>query len=524
MTTAHKNLIIRVDAGGQIGAGHMMRCIALAQAWQDKGGRVVFLTHCESPMLQDQITDEGFNFIPIDKPHPHPSDLHSTLEVLSAISQQISTASPWFALDGYHFTPNFQKAIRENGHKLIVIDDMNHLPHYHADILLNQNIHAESLRYSCDSDTVKLLGCDYVLLRREFVKYRNWERKIPDKATKILLTMGGLDSKNVTLKAIEAINLLNDHDLEVKIVIGSLNRHLPVLQNAALHAPCSMHFILNATDMPDLMAWADVAISSGGSTSWEVAFTGLPNLIITLAHNQVGIANELGKVGAAVELGWHENVSTKQYAQALKKILEDMRLRSSLSEQGKKLVNGKGSQKIIKEMFVGKIELRKPRQEDCKLLWKWVNDPMVRQSAFNSKQITWKEHKAWFSNKLNDPQCVQYIALNGYDVSIGQIRFDIRESVAEIDYSIDKDFRGMGLGKMLLKSGIEAFCAEIEKPITIQGRVKKENQPSNRAFKYAGFLEADGTFIDGNDVTNPRNLTVLLYEKVLFPKERNGLN
>ena len=163
MTITHKNLLIRADADTHIGIGHVMRCIALAQAWQHQGGDVTFLSHCHSDRLRQWIIDEGFELISIEKPHPDTSDLSFTLN-------KLSTDSLWLVLDGYYFTPDYQKAIRENGYKLLVIDDMAHLDHYHADILLNQNIHSSSLPYSCTRDTVKLFNSQYVLLRREFLK------------------------------------------------------------------------------------------------------------------------------------------------------------------------------------------------------------------------------------------------------------------------------------------------------------------------------------------------------------------
>jgi spore coat polysaccharide biosynthesis predicted glycosyltransferase SpsG len=194
-----QNLIIRADADAHMGTGHIMRCIALAQAWQERGGDVTFLSHCDSEALRKRVIDEGFDFIPIEKPHPDSYDLGHTLKILEQFKIQNSKFKTWFVIDGYHFTPHYQKAIRENGYKLLVIDDMAHLDHYHADILLNQNIHASSLHYSCDRDTVKLMGCEYVLLRKEFLKYKDCKREIPEKAKKILVTMGGADPDNVTL-------------------------------------------------------------------------------------------------------------------------------------------------------------------------------------------------------------------------------------------------------------------------------------------------------------------------------------
>jgi len=513
-----KNLLIRADATTSIGTGHLMRCIALAQAWQDRGGKVTFLSNCESYELRQRIIDEGFDFLPIETPHPDTNDLGFTLDMLSAISHQPSATSPWLVLDGYHFTPDYQKAIRENSYRLLVIDDIAHLDHYHAHILLNQNIHASSLRYSYDRDIVKLLSCEYVLLRREFLKYKDWKREIPEKARKILVTMGGGDPDNVTLKVIKALNSLNDSDIEVKIVVGPANPNINSLEKELHNSPHAFGLLFSASNMPELMAWADIAISAGGSTCWEMAFMGLPSLIITLADNQAGIAEGLGKAGAGIDLGWHENISVKQCIQALKEILQDKNKRSRLSEQGQRLVNGKGKQKVIKAMIVGQIRLRRAQENDSELLWKWANDPEVRQSAFNSKNIAWEDHQTWFLNKQNDSNCVQYIALNRYDVPIGQVRFDIKDSVAEIDYSVGKDFRGMGLGKILLKRGIKLFCTEEENPITILGCVKKENEPSNRAFQGVGFLEVGEKTIDENDVIS----THIIYQLRFFPTKKAG--
>ena len=417
-------------------------------------------------------------------------------------------------MDGYHFAPDYQKAVKVNGYKLLVIDDMAHLNHYHADILLNQNIHAPSLRYSCDRDTEKLLGCEYVLRRREFLKYKSWKRKIPEKAKKILVTRGGADSKNVTLKIIKALNNLNNPDLEVKILSGPMNPNISSLEK-------ELHLSPSVKNMPELIAWADLAVSAGGSTCWELALMGLPSLRTIVADNQAGIAKGLGEAGgAAVDLGLHKNISVNHWSRALKEILPDKNKRSCLSEQGQTLINGKGRKNIMRAMLVGPLKLRKAQENDCELLWQWANDPEVREAAFNSENISWEDHQTWFLDKQNDPDCIQYIALNRHDNPIGQIRFDAKDSVANIDYSIDKEFRGMGLGKMLLKRGIEHFCAQEEKPVKIQGLVKWKNTPSNRSFQDAGFLKIDEKHIDGDKSPTPPTHTI--HQLLFFPTKKAG--
>ena len=140
-------LYIRADATTNIGTGHVMRCIALSQAWKDKGGQVVFISHCESKKLQERIIAEGFDFIYIENPHPHPADLDKTIETLSTMNYPSST-NDWLVVDGYHFDSMYQKKIKEAGYRLLWIDDYGHADRYYADIVLNQNISADASFYT----------------------------------------------------------------------------------------------------------------------------------------------------------------------------------------------------------------------------------------------------------------------------------------------------------------------------------------------------------------------------------------
>jgi len=341
-------LLIRADATTQIGTGHLMRCIALAQAWQDSGGRITFLSDCQSDVLRRHIIDEGFSFIPIKKRHPDPQDLTITLENLSAMSNQ-ALPKKWLVIDGYHFTTDYQKEIKESGYHLLVIDDYNHLPYYHADILLNQNINAHNLKYLCDADTIKLFGCTYTLLRQEFLKYKGLRREVPEKANKILVTLGGADPDNVTLSIIEAIKKLNDSTLDVKVVVGPANPNLKILKKTIHQMPSSIQ-LLHEANMPDLMQWSDIAISGGGSTCWELSFMGVPFFIIVMAQNQEGIAIGLDNAKVASSCGWFSQLSLHIISKQLKKLINDRKSRKKYSEKGRGLVDGLGAERIIDSM------------------------------------------------------------------------------------------------------------------------------------------------------------------------------
>ncbi len=341
-----KQLFIRVDANTQIGSGHLIRCLALAQAWRKKGGKVTFISVCESESLRNRIIYEGFELVKIKEPYPNQADFESTLSTIN----DLPTTKPWVVLDGYHFDTHYQRSIKNNGNPLLIIDDIVHFDHYVADIILNQNIYAGELSYSCEPETKLLLGTDYVLLREEFLAYKNWNRKIPEVAKKILVTMGGGDPNNVTLKVLKALNQVNVEDFKIKVVMGSSYQHLDTLKETAGNCKHSVELLQNVSSMPELMAWADLAVSAGGSTCWELAFMGLPIVLIGTAVNQFGVLKGLIACGIAINLGWHSSVSIEHISNRINNSIIDSVWFKSASIKGKELIDGFGCSKIIMNM------------------------------------------------------------------------------------------------------------------------------------------------------------------------------
>jgi UDP-2,4-diacetamido-2,4,6-trideoxy-beta-L-altropyranose hydrolase len=335
-------LIIRTDADARMGTGHLMRCLALAQAWQNQGGEAIFITACTSDSLRRRLSDEDFQVIALDYVYLEQAEWASTSNVLA------SHPGAWVVLDGYHFDPSYQLRIKEAGHPLLVIDDMAHLEHYYADIVLNQNIHARQLNYSCEPYTTLLLGTHYALLRREFWPWREWERTIPETARKVLVTLGGGDPDNQTLKVIRALHQVDINGLEATIVIGATNPHFQEIETAIRHSSLPINLVHNTSTMPELMYWAEAAISAGGSTCWEMAFIGLPIMVMVLSENQKGIAAGLAEKKAAINIGWYTEHSIEEIAVKLASLLENRELRCHMSRQGTKLVDGFGSERIEK--------------------------------------------------------------------------------------------------------------------------------------------------------------------------------
>ena len=339
-----KPLLIRADSSAQIGTGHVMRCVALAQAWQAGKGGAFFLSYCESQTLRQWIEAAGIHFHPLSYRHPHPADLPTTLALLRELRAEC------LAVDGYHFDPDYQRSVRAAGYRLLVIDDFAHSPAYHADLLLNQNIHAAQLGYACDPGTTLLLGPRYALLRPEFLSWRGWCRIIPKAARKVLVTMGGGDADNVTLRIIRMLQQIRGIELEARVAVGPACPHLKELRQVVADDDGHLRILTNVTDMPALMAWADVALAAGGSTCWELAFMGLPSVVMILAENQRGIAEALDGAGIAMNAGYFDRVSDARLAQALVGLLLAPERRRQMSQTGQQLVDGGGAGRVIETL------------------------------------------------------------------------------------------------------------------------------------------------------------------------------
>jgi UDP-2,4-diacetamido-2,4,6-trideoxy-beta-L-altropyranose hydrolase len=345
MPQAEMPLLLRADANARIGSGHVMRCLALAEAWQERGGQATFLTAMKSPSLRARLESEDVRTVEVAA---EPGDADDAGQA-AALARELNAS--WVVVDGYHFGAAYQQAIKDAGLRLLFIDDNGHAEHYCCDLLLNQNAHAcEGLYASREPGTRLLLGTRYSLLRREFWPWRQWRRRIAPVAGKVLVTLGGSDPDNVTLKVIRALGQTALQDVEATVLVGGDNPHYAELHAAAGESPTAIRLEQNATNVPELMAWADLAVSAGGSTCWELALMGLPSLVIVLAENQRLSSEALGARGAAVCLGWAERVSSEHLAAELCRLGRSRERRSEASRKARELVDGHGGTRVCDAM------------------------------------------------------------------------------------------------------------------------------------------------------------------------------
>lgn len=336
-------LLIRADASPQIGSGHVMRCLALSQAAVQQGGQVIMLLNPEARPLQHRLEQEGLRVRVVAAPS-------GTLEDAREVVQQSKTENiDGVIIDGYVFNEDYQRFLKENNIKLLCIDDYGHASHYYSDIILNQNIYASPDLYpSRESYTSLLLGSPYILFRQEFWQWSSWKREFHGKPHKILVTLGGGDVSKITEKVIRAIQAITLPDLEVIAIVKNRNLSNEWLWDFVNSSEINIQLLENINDMPALMAWADIAITGGGSTCWETALMKLPNLVIVLADNQIRIVEVLSSLRACLSLGKADSLTEQDISSNILDLLLNTETRLAMIEAQGFISTANGASRTLK--------------------------------------------------------------------------------------------------------------------------------------------------------------------------------
>jgi UDP-2,4-diacetamido-2,4,6-trideoxy-beta-L-altropyranose hydrolase len=486
-------ILIRADASVAMGTGHVMRCLALAQAWHDAGGRAIFAMAGPLPSVRERLLHEGVCILGISASAGTEEDAVRT----AALARE--HAVDWVVVDGYQFGRDYQQTLKAAGFKILFLDDYGHAGHYCADVVLNQNASADERAYeSREPYTRLLLGPQYCLVRREFKAWRDWRREIAPAGHRVLVTMGGSDPENFTERAIAALNSIEDDKLEATLVVGGTNARSEFLGEIVAKGKRKISLRRDVSNMAELMAWADVAVSAAGTTCWEMCLMGLPAVLVDLAENQTPVARALDRQGCAMHLGGPSDVSSVMLAETVEKLLSCEKNRRAMSMRCRELVDGRGTTRVVSALRGVRLRLRPAQQNDGRLLWEWANDSHVRSASFSSAPIPWADHVAWFAEKLQQDQCHIFIAEDEKGTPIGQIRFDGRaDGDCEVDVSTAKAWRGRGFAATLIRQAVPlvlnaGHCARLH------ALVKPGNVASVKAFEIAGFKRVGVEQVQGN--------------------------
>jgi len=499
----NKKLFIRADASVQIGTGHVMRCLTLADGLREHGAEVAFVSREFDGNLCGYIEEKGYivHRLPVSNEQEHNieanlkhaawlgADWQTDARQVEEIIKDLEFSPDWLVVDHYALDERWEDYLWPYVKKIMVIDDLADRPH-NCDLLLDQNFY-ENLesRYNglVPPSCKKLLGPKYALLRPEFREARKNLRERDGHVSRIMVFFGGSDPTNETVKALEAIRMLNRPDIAVDVVVGAFNPHRKVIEQIASDLPdCTCHF--NVEDMAAFMAGADLAVGAGGTTVWERCVIALPSLVASVAENQERTVSDMAESGYLLFLGRSEAVSVDSLYHALKIAIQSPWLLISFARKTRSLVDGNGVKRIAKEMLPIEITLRLANMDDCEAIYKWRNAEETRKYFFDYGLIKWEDHCRWLEDTIRNPNRILLVG-EFHDQEIGVLRYDHVGEAAAVSVYLLPGAHGQGLGPQLLRTGTDWVKQNFSDVKRIRAEVLFSNFPSKKAFEKAGYKE-----------------------------------
>ncbi|MCX2739108.1 UDP-2,4-diacetamido-2,4,6-trideoxy-beta-L-altropyranose hydrolase [Pontibacter anaerobius] len=468
-------VVFRADGNSRIGLGHVVRSMALAQMLQGEFS-CVFAIQQPEESLEKQLCQvcTAVVLLPVQDVAEREA---------AYLAEQVLRPTDVVVLDGYRFDKSYQQIIKNHGCALVCIDDIQAYP-FVADAVINFAGGVVKDRYKTAPYTRLLLGPEYALLRPPFLEAAKAERKLPDGGLRLLLNLGGADPENHTLRLAQELSQLQAV-ATVEIVVGAAYRHLPELEGWLVGYPSiNLHRNLSDEQMRHLMQSCAVAVTSASGVAYEYAAVGGLLYVLQTADNQEGLYSFLTGKGVAQKYKQLQSINPASVEGAFSKQLQVQR----------QYFDGKSDERLREEFrrlsLSASLTLRKATAGDMMLVYDWNNDPEVRRHSFNPELIPLANHQAWFGARLRDESTPIYLAEAAGEPT-AQIRFTLSGGMATIGYLIAKEFRGQGLGHVVLLKGIAKLLQDHPEVNLIEGLVQQENIASVRAFEKAGFTYGD---------------------------------
>jgi len=503
-------IVFRTDSSVIMGSGHVMRCLTLAESLREKGASVIFISRNHDGNLNQIIAEKGFQVIELKQPNTDINNSHKNKDIYKdwlGVSVEedaedtintIGNKKPdWLIIDHYSLGIKWEKELRPYVNNIFVIDDLANREH-DCDMLLDQNwFENMDSRYNnlLPINCTKFLGPEFALLRPEFAEARNSLKPRNEIIKRVFVFFGGSDPKNLTAMTLRAFSTPKLAHLKVDVVIGANNPHKDeIFKLAEPRDNINIHIQVN--NMATIMAKADLAIGAGGVNTWERMCLGIPSIVISLADNQKVQLSDLSSKKMIHLIGDINKTEKNIIKENIIKLINNPSIIMNQTNRIKNTVKGAG-RNIVKNFLIGNLsnfqwKVKKATQNNLKLYWVWANDEKVRENALIKEVIPFDEHVIWFEKKLVDDKCslfVIYVENN----PIGQVRFEIENDFARLDYSIAKQFRGRRIAKRLLCEAIKKFREN--NSIKILGEVLPENLSSANTFRSLGF---DLKIVSGN--------------------------
>jgi UDP-2,4-diacetamido-2,4,6-trideoxy-beta-L-altropyranose hydrolase len=479
----------RVDASAEMGSGHLMRCLALADALRERGTETLFVTSAAGRPWRSLLRQHGHTVaaLPGDATEPDrdASETHAALKEMPL--------PDWLVVDQYGLGIEWESSMRTSCGRIFAIDDIGRS--HDCDLLLDQNVLDNEHAYEnlVPPSCKRLLGPRYALLRAEFLKERA-NCVVRDGAVKrVLINFGSSDPTHEIGKTLEAFLAAPlDESVCADVIFGPANSNAEtILQRYAGNRRLNLQ--AHTKRMAAVMAEADLAIGAGGVSMWERACSGLPSIVVTVADNQQAGAEWLAAQGGHLLLGNSKTITARHIAQALGCLAGNPWLRARFARTGAALVDGRGCDRVAGRLLGGEIELRPATSADCDLTYAWRHAEISRRYSGDDKDFSFESHRQWFAEMTADPSRIMLIGEANRE-PVGVLRFDFRGAEAVVSIYLVPGRHGMGWGESLLESGADWLRVHRKEIDTIRSRVRSGNHASLAVFGRAGYVETERTF------------------------------
>jgi UDP-2,4-diacetamido-2,4,6-trideoxy-beta-L-altropyranose hydrolase len=490
---------IRADASREIGTGHLMRCLTLADALAATGADAIFLCAPSSVPWYDVIEAHGHRHATLsaaapaeasDASSPHAGLLPWSQESdAAAMLDALSTPVDWLIVDHYGLDHRWEQIVRRRSGRILAIDDLADRAH-DCDVLLDQNgQNGGSDRYDglVPADAVRLLGPRYALLRSSFAAARA-QREPPDGSVRrISVFMGGTDSAGASNMALAALSRRDLSRIAVDVMVGGKSVHRDELESAAeSRGGTGIH--VDVPDPAELLAATDLAIGAGGVAALERCCLGLPTVSVAVADNQVPGLAWLARAGAVRHLGALDAIDERRLADEISALCGAPDEIKSMAARAGALVDGFGTPRVVRILRGPRsgVAVRTATMDDAWLLHRWRDDPAVRAISMTSAPIPYADHCRWLTQALQDPDHIVLVAMLGQH-PVGSLRYRLHDGEAAVSIVIAPEMRGEGVGGELLDAGEAHLKATYGGPLRIVATVKPDNRASMRLFAGSGF-------------------------------------
>lgn len=467
-------IAIRVDSSESIGTGHVYRCSGLAKSLTNHGHECIFYCKSHPGNISGLLISAGYQvkFLSLEENDENISDKngvahqawlggsqeHDVRMFLDAIGNE--TKPNLVIVDHYALSDKWERLVFEQlGCLLVVVDDLCDRKHY-CNFLIDQTFMRNSRDYDglINESALAITGTSYALIRDEFrfLRPAAITRRIENLSPKkLLITMGGIDEFNYSKKI---LTFLDENAyitiFSITLVVGVKCPHIKELK--AYSAELGVNFIVNASDMANLMLQNDIAIGALGGTTWERCVLGLPALNVVVAENQKNIADQL-------EIAGHitidaRTMTSQEFKSKLNTVIDNA---YALSKSSFAICNGRGLSivtDIITPNFNKKSEavlLRKASQKDVFFIYELQKIPEIRKFSNNPQVPLWEDHCKWMKAKLSEKSTWFYIIVVA-NKDIGSIRLDKKNhpktgDCYEISLFTHPDAQGMGNAKIAVR-------------------------------------------------------------------------